>query len=311
MKYRNTFTALLLLALCHVACEREEELTPRTGPENVYGDYTLPQGDHDYDAYILEFFKKYNTLMLYKYEPRDIYWNVTNNAFIPVVYDSIGGVAVAGHVDTPADEAYIGDQINMIREKFLAHYPDPFLLEMLPKKIFLLRSFVERAKTGAETDKAPAAGVDYLLFQWGGEEIRSITPARVNEFKSKASEVFLRKLVSSGKLQRDPLFLSITDYTTPGSGNAARLANGFITPSAITESADWDAYVYAIVYTPRDTLVAPRGTLPITDFVNRRGLLTPEYDASGKIRAKYAAITTYFKESFGVDLQAIGNDRVP
>ncbi|MDR0765867.1 MAG: hypothetical protein LBF09_02880 [Odoribacteraceae bacterium] len=311
MKNRFIIVTALLLASCYVACDKEEELNLRVGPENVYGDPTLPQGNHDYDDYILEFFEKYNTLMLYKYESHDIYWNVTNNAFIPVVRDSVGGVAKSGHVDTPADEAYIGEQIDMIREKFLSHYPDDFLLEMLPKKIFLLRSFVELSTTGVATDKAPAAGIDYLLFQWGGEEIRSITPAQVNDFKSKASEVFLRKLATSGKIQRDPAFLSITDYATPGSGNAARLANGFITPSAITEAADWDAYVYAVVYTPYDTLVKPRGSLSATDFVNRRGLLTPEYDTSGKIRAKYAAITGYFKNTFDIDLQAIGNDREP
>ncbi|MDR0544714.1 MAG: putative zinc-binding metallopeptidase [Odoribacteraceae bacterium] len=313
---KHTYTiiiaaALLLLAPCHVACNGEEDLIPRVDPENVYGDPTLPQGDHDYDAFILDFFRKYNTLMLYKYDPQDIYWNITNNSFIPVVRDSVGNVAVAGYVDTPADENYVGEQIELIREKFLAHYPDDFLREMLPKKIFLLRSFVEVSKTNVATDRAPAAGIDYLLFQWGGEEIRSIAPAQVNDFKSKASEVFLRRLVASGKIQRDPAFLSITNYGTPGSGNAARLENGFITPSAITEAADWDAYLYAIVYTPYDTLVKPRGSLSATDFVNRRGVLTPEYDVSGKIRQKYWAMVDYFKDAFNVDLQAIGNDREP
>ena len=308
MKNRYIFIAIFLVALCYIACDKNEELIPCIEPENVYGDPTLPQGDHDYDDYILDFHEKYNTLILYKYEPRDIYWNITNNAFIPIVYDSVGAISVGGYRDFPADEAYIDRQLEMMREKFLSHYPDDFLRQMLPKKIFLLRAFESVTKEGVVTDGAPTSGIDYLLFQWGGEEILAITPAQVNDFRAKASEVFLRKLVNNSKIERDPVFLGITDYSTPGSGNAARLANGFITPSAITTTSDWDAYVAAIVATPYDTLVAPRGDLPLTNFVNRRGILTPEYDTSGKLRLKYDAMVAYFKQTYGIDLQAIGND---
>jgi hypothetical protein len=295
---------LLLLA----ACERAEELTPRLEPENVYGDHTLPQGNHDYDDYIVEFLDKYNTLILYKYAPHDIYWNVTNNIVRPVEYDSAGQVAVAGYLDTPADEAYIGQQLELTREKFLRHYPDDFLLRMLPKKILLVNSFVSLTVAGVATNQAPFSGYDYLLFPWGGPGILTITPAEVNDFRARASDIFLRRLVNNGKITRDPTFLSISDYATPGSTNAAKIANGFIAPSATSQADDWAAYVQAIVSNPYDTLVAPRGDIPLTDFVNRRGLLTPEYDTGGRIRRKYDAMIAYFRDEHGIDLQAIGND---
>ncbi|MDR2131214.1 MAG: putative zinc-binding metallopeptidase [Odoribacteraceae bacterium] len=306
MKYRFIIMAFLLAGA--TACDKTEELNPRTGPENVAGDWMLPQGDHDYDDYIADFLERYNTLILYKYDPVNIYWNITSNAYSPVHYDTAGNVAAAGYADLPADEEYIDEQLELIKTKFLDHYPDDFLAGMLPKKILLVKSFNSIARNGTATDAAPASGVDYLLFQWGGEEILTMTPGQVNTFKTRASDVFLRKLVNSGKIERDPVFLSISNYATTGSTNPERIANGFIAPSATVAAEDWNAYVTAIVSTPYDTLVAPRGTLPITNFVNRRGILTPGYDTGGLIRKKYDAMIAYFRDIHGIDLQAIGDD---
>jgi hypothetical protein len=311
---KNKINIIITLALATAAifaCSKEETIDHYTGPEKVYGDHTLPQGNHDYDPYIVEFYGKYNTLILYKYEHHDIYWNITENVVRPVVYDSVGNVAInGGHLDTPVDEAYVGEQLQLIRAKFLGHYPDDFLLRMLPKKILLVRSFVSLATTGVATNAAPFSGYDYLLFPYGGPEITTLAPAQVNEFKTRGSQAFLRRLVNNGKIERDPLFLSISNYTTPGSNNDARIANGFITPTATTPATDWEAYVNAIVETPYDTLVAPRGSLPITNFINRRGILTPGYDTGGLIRKKYDAMIAYFEEVHGIDLQAIGDDYI-
>ncbi|MDR1415231.1 MAG: hypothetical protein LBI96_05415 [Odoribacteraceae bacterium] len=297
------------VALALVACAKEESIQHYEGTENVYGDHTLPQGNHDYDAFIVDFLDKYNTLVLYKYVAHDVYWNVTNNVVRPVELDSVGNVAVVGYRYALADEDFIGEQLELIRQKFLRHYPDEFLAGMLPKKILLARSFVSVALTGVETNAAPFSGYDYLLFPYGGAEVQALTNAQVNDFRTRASEVFLRRLVNNGKIERDPVFLSISNYASPGSGNAARIVAGFITPSAITREDDWNAYVAAIVATPYDTLVAPRGTLPVTDF-NRRGMLAPEYDTGGLIRKKYDAMVAYFRDVHDVDIQAIGNDFV-
>ncbi|MDR1273050.1 MAG: putative zinc-binding metallopeptidase [Odoribacteraceae bacterium] len=303
----NIITTLALAAAALFACSKEETIDHYTGPENVYGDHTLPQGNHDYDADIVAFYGKYNTLILYKYVPHDIYWNVTSNVVRPVTYDTLGNIAInGGHLDTPVDEAYVGEQLRLIREKFLSHYPEDFLVRMLPKKILLVRSFVSLATTGVATNVAPFSGYDYLLFPYGGPEITTLTPAQVNDFKARASDVFIRRLVNNGKIERDPLFLSISNYSSTGT-TAERPAKGFITPSATTPATDWEAYVNAIVTTPYATFVAPRGSLPVTSL-DRTGMFDPAYDTGGLIRKKYDAMIAYFEDVHGIDLQAIGDD---
>ena len=74
MKAIRLIMGMAFLAL--TACYEEDKLTPSEEGENVYnGEYTLPQGNHDYDNDILELFSKYQTMFLYKYEPHDIYYN--------------------------------------------------------------------------------------------------------------------------------------------------------------------------------------------------------------------------------------------
>jgi hypothetical protein len=312
MKNKLIIITLALASWCFAACDDSEELNPRTEPENVYGDPTLPQGNHDYDADIATLYTKYNTLFLYKYEKHDIYWNVTNNTFIPAVYDTTGTLAVStAYIDVPAKEAHVGQLLALVKTKFLDHYPDAFLAQGLPKKVILVDSFVSVTRAGVITNAAPAAGYDCLVFPHAGAAITSLTAAQRNDFKSKASEVFLRKLVTGGKIERDPAFLAISDYTTPGSGNAAKLANGLINPSGTTREADWDAYVTMIVSTPYDTLVATRATFNPNlnaDIANRRGFLTATVDTGGRILAKYNALIAYFEDKYGIDLQAIGNN---
>ena len=55
---------LLLLAGCY----DEGSLNPSPEPELIYGKYTLPQGDHDYDARIGDWYTRCGFYILYKYQ---------------------------------------------------------------------------------------------------------------------------------------------------------------------------------------------------------------------------------------------------
>jgi hypothetical protein len=59
--------------------------------------------------------------------------------------------------------------------------------------------------------------------------------------------------------------------------------------------ADWDKYMDVIVSNSYDMLTSSGN------------ILSPDTDTKGVYRKKYDAMINYFKTTFGVDLQAIGN----
>ncbi|MDR0766023.1 MAG: hypothetical protein LBF09_03680 [Odoribacteraceae bacterium] len=315
---------LLFIACPWIAasCYREENPGRSQEPENVYSEYTLPQGNHPYDANIVEFFRQYNTLILYRYQPSDIYWNETMSigAFR---WDAENPAnSVQGYYYTPADEEYIGEQLVLIREKFLRHFTRPEVLRgLLPKKIFLADTFgiqylswAGNVPSGLGTFYSIPAymGIDYMLFSWGGRRITTMTAAEKNTYKYETFNNFFAKLVSSGKLVPPAAFSASTDYSNAWPPAASRGALGVMPNQngSLTPTSDWNTYISVIARTPVDVLLAqptiPASGIPsASDFT---GYLHPDIDVNGKIREKYQVILDYFDETFGIDLQGIGND---
>ncbi len=64
---------ILLGLLIWVGCDDSEILEPTLEPEPGY---LLPQGNHDYDVRIVDWFERCGFYILYKYEPRDLYFNM-------------------------------------------------------------------------------------------------------------------------------------------------------------------------------------------------------------------------------------------
>ncbi len=72
MKRYGLFFIVLLVWLW-AGCDDSEHLTPTEGMEPGY---TLPQGDHDYDKKIVDWFDRCGFYILYKFTPRDVYFNM-------------------------------------------------------------------------------------------------------------------------------------------------------------------------------------------------------------------------------------------
>ena len=62
-----------LLFVLGIGCNDEECLEPSGIAEY---EIILPQGNHDYDEYILNWFERTGVYMLYKFAPEDVYFNV-------------------------------------------------------------------------------------------------------------------------------------------------------------------------------------------------------------------------------------------
>ena len=316
-------TRALILSCCLVAsCYREEQPTRSAEPENVYSEYSLPQGSHPYDAEILSLFERYNTVILYKYQAHDIYWN-EDRSIGAFRWDSENPAnSSQGYYYTPADEAYIGELLELIKTKFFNHFSrQEVLREMLPKKIFLADTFGIRYLTWSGSIPSGLGmfyalpvymGVDYMLFSLGGQRLNALTAAEKNTYKFEAFDKFFAKLAALGKLTPPAAFSASTDYSNAWPPAASKGALG-VMPNQngqLTPASDWNAYVSVVLRTPYDVLLAQptlsaTGAPSTSDFT---GYLHPDIDVNGKIREKYEILLAYFQDAFGVDLQGIGND---
>ena len=292
---------LAVTSLSMTGCKKEAKLTPTTKPEDIYGDPTLPQGNHPYDAEILQLYKDYRTLFLYKYKPHDLYYNITDN--LSGYYDTATDKTVrGGYFDVPADEAYVGQQLDLLKELWLNYYPDSLLRKGLPQKVFLVDSFYfAYPGPGKPVDNWPEMfnafdGGDYILAGFGGSRIAAITPEDKYAMKGELNAAFLVFTHKQGAIKPIAAFKAQTDY---GSVNPTNYHDEGLLEydynGGNTLDRDWDAYTRIIVSNSYDVLTAPGN------------ILSPDVDTKGVIRKKYDIMIAYFKTTFGVDLQAIGN----
>ncbi|MDR1274075.1 MAG: hypothetical protein LBK12_05955 [Odoribacteraceae bacterium] len=315
-------TILLLLAWAAAACYKEETLTRTGEPENVYSEYTLPQGNHPYDTDILDFFRQYSTLILYKYEPHDIFWNEATSIGPFKWHPEDPATSAQGYYYTLASEEYIGDQLDLIRNKFFRHFSRPEVLKtLLPKKIFLADTFGIQYLTWAGNIPSGKGsfytvnaymGIDYMLFSFGGLRLATMTAAEKNTYKYDAFNNFFTKLTALGKLAPPAAFSASTVYTNAWPPAADKGGMGVMPNQngSLNPTSDWNAYVSVILRTPYNELIA-QPTLSDTGLPSTTvftGYLHPDIDINGKIREKYDIMLAYFNETFGIDLQGIGND---
>lgn len=287
-------------------CKKEAKLTPTAKPENIYGDPTLPQGNHPYDADIQQLFQKYRTLFLYKYTPRDLYYNVEQSD--QGTYDTATDlITKPGWFDVPADQQYVGTQLDMLKELWLNYYPDSLLRQGLPQKVYLVDSFYYAyypwgyKGPGKPSDYIDPdyvgdghTGGDFIIATWGGARITGITQEDKYALKGRFNAAFLAFAHAKGTIKRSPAFTALTDYSLLSWSTANDL--GVIDYYyAGTPDKDWDKYVETIVSNSYATLTSPGN------------ILASDMDTKGVFRKKYDIMIAYFKTMFGVDLQAIGN----
>lgn len=296
---KNIWILSVLLCMAIAGCSEEDKLTPTEDPGDVYGPHTLPQGDHDYDARIVAAYEKYNTLILYKFTKRDFFWSAGKD--IRWWFNPQKKQTESGYDATLADEAYVGHQLDLLEKCFLNYFPDTLLARTLPFKILLTdRILFLPFHTGMPDltrlqypDVSEA--YDYLAIAWGNEGNQTMTAADIRKFKLALCNLFMKRCVTLDKILRSPEFAAATIYSS-AINNTNMYTYGIFQAGVKTLDADWNAYVEKIISTSLTTLEA------------KGGILHPDVDKAGKIRKKYEIITTYFRDTYHIDLQAIGDD---
>ncbi len=300
---QNIGILMLLLIILSAACTYDENVKASETPELIYGKYTLPQGEHDYDTKIVEFYTENNSLLLYKFNDRDFGWNVTGTILWNPVTDTTGG----NYEYEIANELYVGYQLELLNQKCFKYFPEDWLKTLLPQRILLCSKL--NAVTGmldhypTEEDRElrhVVKGYHHFAVNWGNQNILSMTAEQRNEFKVEMCKTFLRYIypdADSGNdlLGRPDLFATVSTYSNDNS--SGEYANGILNSehkNSIRE--DWFDYIIAIVSNSYAELTA------------EGGILNAEVDVNGKIREKYDIMVNFFKTEHNFDIQAIGND---
>lgn len=288
------------------ACKKSAEvLTPTETPEKTW---VLPQGKNAFDQRILDYYARFGTFVLYKFSEQDIKWNVVRN---DPNYKSI-----------QADEAYVGNQLDLLDKTFFKYYTDETLRKYLPIKMFLCSSlrYASNTKeinayfinpTDASTISLIApGGYQSFAVNWGRKAILSINSPidSTTIFKNDVNFSFFKYCDINGTMTKSDDFINITDYVTVlvATTTTERYKRGFIGAAGAIPSftIDWYTYLRAITSTSYTDLT--NTTTPATD-ANYKGILNSLKDPNGLIRKKYDFMVNFYKKQYNIDLQRIGN----
>jgi hypothetical protein len=267
----------LLCMLMAAGCNKEAEVKPL----EVQPLYSLPQGNHPYDNTIMEFYRSYGCYILYRFTEKDFRWNITNN----IAYTAEQG-----------DENYIEPALVAIDKYLFKFYPSDFLKKALPYKIIL----ASRIKTlNQDNFVNSASSYSHLAFGRAGATLGTLTEAQLKVMKAELHREFWRQAVAYKKITLPPNFVVATNYVGLTNTAAVRRANGIFTVSTAavggtTIYTDFADYIYNIaLQTPQEW---------------EQSVFTATNDPAGRYRAKYNMIVSYFKETYGLDLQSISKN---
>lgn len=280
-----------------VGCYEEEPLTPTEGLEFRY---TVPQGNHDYDVKIVDWYEKNGFYILYKFDPKDIYFNVSY--WTGPMYDSLYGNWRGSIAAAVAEEEYVGKQLQFVEDIFLNFYSDTVLNTWMPMKLLLCSQL---KKPNGTKSIEMVGGLDFLAVDYGSPEIEDLLAdeTRILQFKNDLHYLFFDRLIEQKKLVAPQEFVMVSEY-----GKRAEQKNmfslGFLaTGTEIKVDADLRNYIKTITSHSYDELTAETEDGDYTMI----GILNPKKDVNGLIRKKYDALIHYFRDKLHMDLQAIGN----
>ena len=217
MKWSYFYIELLFLSILTVSCYDEKDLEP----SNIVSSYSVPQGTHDYDDVIVDIYDQYSSCLLYKFTDKDTYWTPSG-----WMNGSLGEEGTNGYIVTPADENYVGQQVDLLQNAWFSFYSDEFLKEFLPVKIMLCSNI---DSVYAEYDFSEGFKVIYkgkgvnawynydnICVSYGNETVIQMTKEDTLAFRRKINQIFIESMIGRGKTSPTKEFEEVTNYKTDG-----------------------------------------------------------------------------------------------
>jgi hypothetical protein len=160
---------LAIAAILAAACTHEENLGDIPVPAPGY---ILPQGQSPDDDRIVDLYERYGSYFLYDYTLRDLLWtHVANSTLAP-------------YVCTPADPAYVGPFLDFLDDVWFKFYPDEFLAEYLPYKVFLADTVKQEIPGWATYYRFSRVGTNQIALSFCSDTITRLAPGTRFAYKT-------------------------------------------------------------------------------------------------------------------------------
>jgi len=316
MNYKYILSIMAIFAIMTLnSCKKDEDALT---PSGIVDGYILPQGNNAFDNTIVDYYNKYNTYVLYKFDREDIYWTPTGYT-IPTL---TGTSWSSGHEVAMAEEAYIPAQLELLKSNLFDLYPEKFLKKFLPAKI-LLCSKVDSIATGYNATFQPVklqksigaySYYNTICVNYGNSTVTTLTAADKTAFRKKVNTMLIDNIISRGLTTPTNDFINSADYGTAMTTWAQALGKGIIIYySGVTPLLDWNAYIKAMM-TLSEKQLNQATDIPSTSVYATPpslGILNARKDTNGQIKKRYAIVRNYFINEYGIDLQTIGNASNP
>ncbi len=280
MRTTNLFIAVVILALS-LGCKKETPLGPAA---ELKPDYVIPQGQSPADNRIVDLHQRYGTYFLYNFTTADFRWNqvIKRTAAIQA---------------TPGDPAFVGQALDLLDQVWLKFYPEAFLKEKMPYKVFLSATINSTPTVLTQAH----AGTDNIAVGYVNSSLATANAAFKLTYKNKINEVFIEHLLSKGSLELPSTFFDVSNYnvnvvSTTTDANYFK-TRGFVktTTSSLASTAtersqanDIKDFLMTIVITNNATWNSTMNTFPL-------------------IKRKYDILTEFMMTRYGIDLKEIAN----
>lgn len=302
--------ALLSGALLFSGCATEDDITPNVDTTPEYEELLkVTESSSDADKKIYEWYQKYNTAFLYKFDDNDFSWLWTSK------FDR---AYVKFDPTSEEDMAMLDKQLNYIQTKLLDLYDEDFLRNSLPYKVFLtkeLRNTANASSTSSSSwvvslsNNQDAMAVGYLQ--------KTGKPFTASKFETELGSVFgsffYGKLPKPTKFVESRTQVKYNLVTTPVDPQVE--ADFEIEPdfANIYHKANVCGYIIGYTMTYVQAPTEAQDYADYLTFLTKRPGSEIRQITNFYWRVAYRAtlFMEFYKEAFGEDLIAIQNAAFP
>lgn len=316
MNIHDTCIKILLfgmLTFVLLGCQTEEELDP----SGIETGYMVPQGDHDYDSVIVDYFDRFGSNLLYEFTDKDAYWTPQGwDNGSEGYYDSGGAL---GFLVTPAESDYIMKQLNLLEATWFQFYSNEFMQKFLPFKILLCSEVdvmdFDYSSWPYQVKGFPVGGYfhyDQISVSYASETIDAMTKSDSLTYGITLHRLLMTSMLSRGVAEPTAEFASSVDYSKVSSlyTNSEIWAAGSFQPYYYASAEyDWKYYLLMMVSYSEEYLTRDPGATSEYDWTETawEGIFYPSKDVNGLLKARYDMVRNYYINNYGTDLQEIGN----
>jgi hypothetical protein len=267
--------SLLLLVLAS-SCKKENPIVHTDEDLRLY---KLPQGDQPYDQQIVDLYNKYNTVILYNYVDADFSYGFTG--------------PVEANLWAPcAGPNGIQQTLDFFQQHWFSLYADTFLIRNLPFKILLSSGIRKKLEysSGDTVQLKASAGYRNVAFGLTGK-LDNLSHVDIDSARGALHGAFWQQALFNGTIMLPPAFPAPSSY--PAGSDDMKKAGTFTFKAPMNAFNDMGDYIQVITAHHKTWLDA--------------NLFTLQNDPAGNYKKKYNIIISYYKTTYNIDLQAIGN----